>query len=151
MPLVPDIPAGTKPPQLPSTVRPPTERKYVRQGSSSAARGIRGTALDIAMHRLAAVVAVSILVAACAGTIQEGMAKLEGQPLSAIVAKIGAPIEERTIEGKKVYIWGSPNTTPPSRDATCQIRATMNGDIVGSLEYQGDEKLCQRYAARLRP
>ena len=74
------------------------------------------------------------------------MTQLEGQPLSAIVAKIGAPIEERTIEGKKVYIWGSPNRTPPSRDATCEIRATMNGDIVGSLEYQGDEKLCERYA-----
>jgi hypothetical protein len=90
------------------------------------------------------------LVAACAGSIKEGMTQLEGQPLSAIIAKIGAPIEERTIEGRKVYIWGSPNTTPPSRDATCQIRATMNGDLVGSLEYQGDEKLCQRYAARLR-
>ena len=56
------------------------------------------------------------------------MTKLEGQPLSAIVSKIGAPLEERTIEGKKVYVWGSPNMTPPSRDATCQIRATMNGD-----------------------
>ena len=76
--------------------------------------------------------------------------QLEGQPLSAIIAKIGSPIEERTIEGRKVYIWGSPNMTPPSHDATCQIRATMNGDIVGSLEYQGDERLCQRYAARLR-
>jgi hypothetical protein len=106
----------------------------------------------VAVHRLAVVVAGCSLVAACAGSIKEGMTQLEGQPLSAIIAKIGAPIEERTIEGRKVYIWGSPNmiTTPPSRDATCQIRATMNGDLVGSLEYQGDEKLCQRYAARLR-
>jgi hypothetical protein len=104
------------------------------------------------VHRLAAVVAGCTVVAACAGSIKEGMTQLEGQPLSAIVAKIGAPLEERTIEGRKVYIWGSPSpsTTPPSRDATCQIRATMNGDLVGSLEYQGDEKLCQRYAARLR-
>jgi hypothetical protein len=91
------------------------------------------------------------LVAACAGSIKEGMTQLEGQPLSAIVAKIGSPIEERTIEGKKVYIWGSPNATLPLRGGVCQIRATMNGDIVASLEYQGDEGLCQRYAARLRP
>jgi hypothetical protein len=102
------------------------------------------------VHRLAAVVAGCTLVAACAGSIKEGMTQLEGQPLSAIIAKIGAPLEERTIEGRKVYIWGSPTTTPPSRGGTCQIRATMNGDLVGSLEYQGDEKLCQRYAARLR-
>jgi hypothetical protein len=102
------------------------------------------------VHRLAAV-AVCTLVAACAGSIKEGMTQLEGQPLSAIIAKIGAPIEERTIDGKKVYVWGTPQTTPPSREKTCQIRATMNGDIVSSLEYQGDERLCQRYAARLRP
>ena len=106
---------------------------------------------SVAMLRLVVAAAGCALVAACAGSIKEGMTQLEGQPLSAIVAKIGAPIEERTIEGKKVYIWGSPIGTPASRDATCEIRATMNGDLVGSLEYQGDQKLCERYAARLRP
>jgi hypothetical protein len=108
-------------------------------------------ALDAVVRRLAVAAAGCTLVAACTGTIQEGMTKLEGQPLSAIIAKIGPPLEERTIEGNKVYIWGSPRTFPPSRDKTCEIRAIMNGDIVGSLEYQGDESLCQRYAARLRP
>ena len=111
--------------------------------------GVRRSAREAALNRLA-VAAGCTLLAGCAGTIREGMTQLEGQPLSAIVAKIGAPIEERTIDGNKVYIWGSPNTIPPSRDKTCQIRATMNGDIVGSLDYQGDEKLCERYAARLR-
>jgi hypothetical protein len=77
------------------------------------------------VHRLAAV-AVCTLVAACAGSIKEGMTQLEGQPLSAIIAKIGAPIEERTIDGKKVYVWGTPQTTPPSREKTCQIRATTS-------------------------
>jgi hypothetical protein len=123
----------------------------VRLGRLPKGQRFRAAARDAAVQRLAVAAAGCSLVAACAGTIQEGMTKLEGQPLSAIVAKIGAPIEERTIEGRKVYIWGSPNLTTPTRDATCQIRATMNGDIVGSLEYQGDEKLCQRYAARLRP
>jgi hypothetical protein len=101
---------------------------------------------------LAAVVVGCTFLVSCAGSIKEGMAQLEGQPLSAVIAKIGAPIEERTIEGRKVYIWGSPspNTAPSSRDTGCQIRATMNGDLVGSLEYQGNEQLCQRYAARLR-
>ena len=123
----------------------------MRQGPLPAARRVRAAAQSVAVRRLAAAAAGCTLVAACAGTIHEGMAKLEGQPLSAIVAKIGAPIDERTIEGKKVYIWGSPNMTQPSGDARCQIRATMNGDLVGSLEYQGDEQLCQHYAARLRP
>jgi hypothetical protein len=47
------------------------------------------------------------MVAGCAGTIKEGMTRLEGRPLSAAIAKIGLPIEERTVAGKKVYIWGS--------------------------------------------
>jgi hypothetical protein len=33
----------------------------------------------------------------------------------------------------------------------CQITATMDGDVIASVDYQGDETLCQRYAARLRP
>jgi hypothetical protein len=35
--------------------------------------------------------AACMLVAACAGTgtVKEGMAKLEGQPLSAVIARIG--------------------------------------------------------------
>jgi hypothetical protein len=102
--------------------------------------------------RLAAAAAGCALVAACAGTVREGMTKLEGQPLSAVIAKIGPPIDERTIAGQKVYIWGSLELTPTkSQEKKCQIRATMNGDLVGSLDYQGDETLCQRYAARLRP
>jgi hypothetical protein len=103
------------------------------------------------VHRLAAVAAACILVAACAGTIKEGMTRLEGQPLSAIIAKIGPPIDERAIAGKRVYIWGS--LEAPAKEAKerrCQIRATMDGDIVESFDYEGDEKLCQRYAARLR-
>jgi hypothetical protein len=62
------------------------------------------------------------------------------------------PIEERTVAGKKVYIWGSlemPTKAP--KEKKCQIRATMNGDLIESFDYQGDESLCQRYAERLRP
>jgi hypothetical protein len=56
----------------------------------------------------------------CAGTIKEGMTRLEGRPLSAAIAKIGLPIEERTIAGKKVYIWGSlemPTKAPKEKNA----------------------------------
>jgi hypothetical protein len=59
------------------------------------------------VYRLAAG-AACILVAACAGTVKEGMAKLEGQPLSAVIAKIGHPMGERSVAGKTVYYWGTP-------------------------------------------
>jgi hypothetical protein len=102
------------------------------------------------MHRLAVLVAC-MLVAACAGTVKEGMAKLEGQPLSAVVARIGQPIGERSIAGKRVYYWGSPQLSSKNdRGLQCQIQATMNGDVVERLSYEGDEALCQKYAERLR-
>jgi hypothetical protein len=97
------------------------------------------------------VLAACMLVAACAGTVKEGMVKLEGQPLSAVVARIGQPIGERSIAGKRVYYWGSPQLSSKSdRGPQCQIQATMNGDVVERLAYEGDEALCQKYAERFR-
>jgi hypothetical protein len=102
------------------------------------------------VYRLAAG-AACILVAACAGTIKEGMARLEGQPLSAVIARIGQPMGERSIAGKRVYYWGTPELSSKSdREKQCQIRATMDGDVIERLAYEGDESLCQRYAERLR-
>jgi hypothetical protein len=103
------------------------------------------------MQRFAAVAAVGLSVASCAGTAKERMAKFEGLPLSAAIAKIGEPIDERWVAGKKVYIWGSLAEKLTKGAKQCQIRATMNGDIIGSFDYEGDETLCQQYAARLRP
>jgi hypothetical protein len=102
------------------------------------------------VYRLAAG-AACLLVAACAGTIKEGMAKLEGQPLSAVIARIGQPMGERNIAGKRVYYWGSPELSSKSdREKQCQILATMNGDVIERFAYEGDEALCQKYAERLR-
>jgi len=103
------------------------------------------------MHPFAVVATVGISVASCAGTIKEGMVKFEGRPLSAVVTKIGEPIEERTIAGRRVYIWGSLGTVNKGEKGKCQIRATMDGDLIAAFDYEGDEELCQRYAARLRP
>ena len=75
--------------------------------------------LPLGMHRLAAVIAVGMLVASCAGTAKERMAKFDGLPLSAAIAKIGDPIDERWVAGKKVYIWGSlVDPAKPAKDKT---------------------------------
>jgi hypothetical protein len=105
--------------------------------------------------RFASSAAACALFAACAGTVKEGMAKLEGQPLSAAIGKIGLPLDELTVGGKKVYIWGGPKQvderwSTSTKKATCVIRATMNGDVIESFDYQGDETLCHEWAARLR-
>src|SRR5450755_3742027 len=96
----------------------------------------------IRMHRLAAVAAMGICVAACAGTLKEGISRLQGQPLGVVIAKIGVPSDERTVAGKKVYIWGPPEPLQKgSKEKGCQFRATMNGDVIESFDYQGDESL----------
>jgi hypothetical protein len=103
------------------------------------------------MHRLTAVAAIGVSVASCTGTIKERMTQFERLPLSAVIAKIGEPIDERTNAGRKVYIWGSLGKVSQGEKGKCQITATMDGDVIASFDYQGDETLCQRYAARLRP
>jgi len=108
------------------------------------------TTIPIIMRRLAAVAALGLSVGSCAGTIKEGMAKFEGLPLRTAIAKIGEPIDERTNAGRKVYIWGTLGTVNRGEKGKCQITAT-DGDVVTSFDYQGDELLCRRYAARLRP
>jgi hypothetical protein len=77
---------------------------------------------------------------------------LEGQPLSTVIAKIGQPMGERSIAGKRVYYWGTPTplSSKSDRGPQCQIQATMNGDVVERLAYEGDEALCLKYAARFR-
>jgi hypothetical protein len=112
------------------------------------------------MGRLAAIAAVCLWVAASAGRVKEGMTRLQGQPLSVVIAKIGLPTDERTVAGKKVYIWGTLGTPAQEpakepakepREKKCRIQATMNGDVIESFDFEGDESLCERYAARLRP
>jgi hypothetical protein len=69
--------------------------------------------------------------------------------LSTVIAKIGQPMGERSIAGKRVYYWGTPTplSSKSDRGLQCQIQATMNGDVVERLAYEGDEALCLKYAA----
>ena len=106
------------------------------------------------MEKLRFCLAASVCLAACACAVdvKDAMKNLEGQPLSALLAKLGPPLDERTISGKTVFMWGTPDPTFPGElkdGGRCQIRATMNGDRIAKLEYQGNEKLCAKYTARL--
>ena len=96
---------------------------------------------------LVALLAVSL--AACAGdTIREGMNSLQGQPLSAAIAKLGMPNDERTIAGQKVYTWYS-STFDEGTQLQCKLRVIMTGDVIGSYDFEGNNGMCARYANRL--
>jgi hypothetical protein len=47
-----------------------------------------------------------------------------------------------------MYIW-SGAAGPQSTQGTCTIRATMNGDVIGSFDWEGTESQCANYALML--
>jgi hypothetical protein len=65
------------------------------------------------------------------------------------IGKIGEPIDERTNVGRRVYIWGTFGAVNRGEKGKCQITATMDGDIVASFDYEGDElrAVCRAVAA----
>jgi hypothetical protein len=81
--------------------------------------------------------------------IQEKTDEFIGQPLSAVTAKLGAPTEEGDVGSAKMYIWSGAGG-PESNQGKCTIRATMNGDVIGSFDWEGTESQCANYALMLK-
>ena len=54
------------------------------------------------------------------------MNDLKGQPISAAIAKLGIPNDEREIAGQKVYTWYS-STFDEGTQLQCKIRVMMAG------------------------
>jgi hypothetical protein len=81
--------------------------------------------------------------------IQETTDEFIGQPLNAVTAKLGAPTEEGEVDGAKVYVWSSASD-PETARGRCTIRATMNGDVIGSIDREGTDGQCANYALMLK-
>lgn len=82
--------------------------------------------------------------------IREKLSPLQGQPLSAAVAKLGAPTEEKVIFGKKVFVWKKLwQQDAEGDDQQCVIRAFMKGDVIDEIRFTGDEGQCYRFAETL--
>jgi hypothetical protein len=115
----------------------------------------------IPMYRVATISVVCAMVAACANQEtkkKEDMAVLQGQPLTtslqgqpvtAAIARLGLPTDDRTAAGHTVYIWSS-STIVEGAEHKCQIRAIMNGDVIGSFNYEGNSLACMRYTEMLK-
>jgi hypothetical protein len=100
--------------------------------------------------RILGIVALCAVLGGCAGDmIKQGMNILEGQPLSATIAKLGMPNDESMIAGQKVYTWYS-STFDEGTQLQCKIRVVMVGDVIGSYDFEGNNGMCYRYAAKLR-
>jgi hypothetical protein len=96
------------------------------------------------MRNLAILAAMALALAGCSiGTINAERNNYKGQPLSAVVAKLGTPDYEQTIAGQKLYTWNEGQSLFP-----CHIRVVMAGDIVDSYDASGDPSICYQYESR---
>ena len=93
--------------------------------------------------RYLAILAASMALAGCSvGPLNLGTTNYKGQPLSAVVARLGSPEEQQTIAGQKTYTWVRGNALQE-----CRIRVTMAGDVVDIYEGFGDVNICSQYGA----
>jgi hypothetical protein len=102
------------------------------------------------MRNLAVAALAALTLAACSfDIIKQGMNNLQGQPISAAIAKLGIPNDEGVIADQKVYTWYT-STFDEGTQLQCKIRVMMAGDVIGSYDFEGNNGMCARYAARLR-
>ena len=96
------------------------------------------------MRNLAILAAAALALAGCGlGTVNLGASNYKGQPLSAVVTRLGWPPDEvQTIEGQKAYTWTVGQST-----SQCKVRVVMAGDVIDSYEGFGDIHICSQYGA----
>jgi hypothetical protein len=92
------------------------------------------------MRFLAILAAVALAGCSGGGGFNAERASFKGQPLSAVVAKLGNPEVQETIDGQKAYTWSEGQSLFP-----CHIRVIMAGDVVGAYETSGDPSTCFQY------
>ena len=93
------------------------------------------------MRNLAILAALAL--AGCSiGTIDMGRNNFKGQPINAVIAKLGSPDYQETIAGQKTYTWVRGNALQE-----CRIRVVMAGDVVDTYEGSGDVGICSQYGA----
>jgi hypothetical protein len=93
-----------------------------------------------------------IFLAGCSfGAIKSGLADLNGQPISSAIAKLGVPNEDRMIAGQHVYTWYT-STFDEGSQYQCKIRimTTPPSEMITGSDYEGNNGMCARYAAKLR-
>ncbi|MGO8913150.1 MAG: hypothetical protein ACLQDM_28035 [Bradyrhizobium sp.] len=91
---------------------------------------------------LAALILAPAVAGCSVGALNLGATNYKGQPLSAVIAKLGSPEEQGMLEGQKTYTWirGTPLYE-------CRIRVIMAGNVIDTYEGSGDVGICSQYGA----
>src|SRR3979490_2176961 len=91
-----------------------------------------------------------LLIAECTTQmIADRLPSYRGQPVSAIIDKLGIPSDERVIAGRKAYIWANSNFVEGT-NYKCQIRAVIDDqNTIVSTDFEGNQGGCAGFAAKL--
>jgi hypothetical protein len=75
---------------------------------------------------------------------------LKGQPVQALIDRIGPADEQTSINDRKVYFWYGYDKAHPWRFSECTIQATVDkSERITDLFYSGNGSGCGRYAQEL--
>jgi hypothetical protein len=58
-------------------------------------------------------------------------------------------VQRCEVAGEKVYTWYA-STFDEGTQLQCKIRVMMAGDVIGTYDFEGNNGMCGRYAAKLR-
>jgi hypothetical protein len=105
----------------------------------------------------AAVIALSLALAGCAKSpfpvIEAKIDALKGQPIKAVIDKLGDPTAQSWVGAEKVYVWTLASNMDSVYQAvglTCTIRVFVGKDEkVARYSYDGSIGGCGRYAHKL--
>ena len=105
----------------------------------------------------AAAVALCLALAGCAKSpfpvIEAKIDALKGQPIKAVIDKLGEPTEQSQVGGETIYVWTLADNIDLVYQAvglTCTIRVFVGKDQkVARYSYDGSIGGCGRYAHKL--
>jgi hypothetical protein len=115
------------------------------------------TAKPTTMRKTSAGIAVAFALSACAENpspiIESKLGELKGQPVQAVVDKLGEPDEQDKIHDERVYVWyrvNKPRQEYLANLVGCTIKVFVDKDgKVTGFFYSGNNAGCGRYAHKL--
>jgi hypothetical protein len=110
---------------------------------------LRGVAVR---SKVFSTMAVGLALSACAmDALSNRIKPYIGQPASVLFSKLGYPIREDHVAGKKFYVWAVGGMTEGT-SYSCNIRVVVDEqDIIRSWDGYGSWKSCGDYIERLNP
>ena len=136
------------------------KRRLWGMPASCACERLEGALERRSVDRIVLIVVASIGLGSCAvvgsitagDRIDTGMASLVGQPIEAAIAKLGPANDKKVTDGITVYTWVRRSPSEGKGTAlSCRIHVTMNGDVIGSFDHDGNAGACAYLAQKLQP